>query len=208
MWSPQQGVEDGRTPGRQNVAAVRQSLHQSFRSLVASPSGEAKAPVPDHEDNWEAKGSRMALQLEDLQKSLEVKIHEIKVNRMGAATPNVMPAQDSSSAIRSEIDTLLEKFGEEYGKEDGESIDDVIDAITAIITQRAQLVITEKLYNEIGDWHADKVNHMQGLHKSMLHDVRSDLQRVGGVVTGAAFPHTSCPTGFSSTRRTLKHLRK
>ena len=183
MWSPQQGVEDGRTPGRQNVAAVRQSLHQSFRSLVASPSGEAKAPVPDHEDNWEAKGSRMALQLEDLQKSLEVKIHEIKVNRMGAATPNVMPAQDSSSAIRSEIDALLEKFGEEYGKEDGESIDDVIDAITAIITQRAQLVITEKLYNEIGDWHADKVNHMQGLHKSMLHDVRSDLQRVGGVVT-------------------------
>ena len=24
---------------------------------------------------------------------------------------------------------------------------------------------------------------MQGLHKSMLHDVRADLQRVGGVVT-------------------------
>ena len=44
-------------------------------------------------------------------------------------------------------------------------------------------MITEKLYNEIGDWHADKVNRMQGLHKSMLHDVRADLQRVGGVVS-------------------------
>ena len=131
------------------MAAVRQSLHQSFRSLVASPSGEAKAPVPDHEDNWEAKGSRMALQLEDLHKSLEIKMHDIKLNRVGVATPNVLPDKESSSAIRQEIDALLEKFGEEYGKEHGESIDDVIDAIAAIITQPAQLVITEKLYNEM-----------------------------------------------------------
>ena len=113
---------------------MRKTLHQSFRSLVASPSGEAKAPVPDHEDDWETKGSRMALQLEDLHKSLEVKMHDIKLNRMGAATPNVMPAQGSSSVIRQEIDALLEKFGEQYGKEHGESIDDVIDAIAAIIT--------------------------------------------------------------------------
>ena len=42
MWSLQQGAEDGRTAGRQNAAAVRQSLHQSFRSLVASPSGETR----------------------------------------------------------------------------------------------------------------------------------------------------------------------
>ena len=98
---------------------MRKTLHQSFHSLVASPSGEAKAPVPDHEDNWEAKGSRMALQLEDLQKSFEVKMHDIKLNRVGVATPNVMPAQESSSVIRQEIDALLEKFGEEYGKDDG-----------------------------------------------------------------------------------------
>ena len=105
---------------------MRKTLHQSFRSLVASPSGEAKAPVPDHEDNWEAKGSRMALQLEDLQKSFEVKMHDIKLNRVGVATPNVMPAQESSSVIRQEIDALLEKFGEEYGKEHGESIETLL----------------------------------------------------------------------------------
>ena len=54
---------------------------------------------------------------------------------------------------------------------------------SSLITEGAQLVVDEELHKELGDWHSDQINRMLELHKSMLYDVRADLQRVGGVVT-------------------------